>query len=384
MAKTERKSLERGISLATIRQLIELLDQIAPSYLALADDNVGLQIGAKSKEVEAVLVALNVNEAVLREAMEVKAGLLVCHHPLFFKPIRELHLDSYTGRIVEQLLHSDIALFVMHTNFDRAEFSVSHALAEAIGLSNVEVLAKSRDLRFYKLAVYVPSEYTDRVLKAMASAGAGTIGRYTYCSFRTSGTGTFKPPLEAKPFAGEPGKLSQVEEVKLEVVVPPDRLEEVIKEAKRVHPYEEMAYDVYETVNIPINSGLGVIGKLRRPEKLGDLLEKWCNKYGWRPRVVGDLLKSIETVALCGGSGGSLIRDAVAAKADLLLTGDVKYHQALEAKYLGLAVVDIGHAESEEPGIDWLAAKLREMILSSNLKVRVFRSKKPEFLWLRK
>jgi dinuclear metal center YbgI/SA1388 family protein len=370
--------------LATIRQLIELLNQIAPPYLALADDNVGLQIGAKGKEVEAVLVALNVNEAVLQEAIEVRADLLVCHHPLFFKPISQLHLDSFTGRIIEQLLHAGIALFTMHTNFDRAEFSVSHALAERIGLSDVEVLVKSKDLRFYKLAVYVPGEYTNRLLEAMANAGAGTIGKYTYCSFSTSGTGTFKPSLEAKPFAGELGKLSQVEEVKLEVVVPPDRLEEVIKEAKRVHPYEEMAYDVYETVNIPISSGLGVIGKLRKPKKLGDLLDRWCNKYKWRPRVVGDLLKSIERVALCSGSGGSLVQNAVAAKADLLLTGEVKYHQALEARYLGLAVVDIGHAESEEPGMDWLAAKLREMVLRSNLKVKVFRSKKPEFLWREK
>jgi hypothetical protein len=272
----------------------------------------------------------------------------------------------------------------MHTNFDRAEFSVSHALAEKIGLREVEILVRPKDLRFYKLAVYVPSEYTDKLLEAVSSAGAGTIGKYTYCSFRTSGTGTFKPSLGAKPFAGEPEKLSKVKEVKLEVVVPPDRLEEVIKEARRVHPYEEMAYDVYETVSIPINSGLGVVGELKKPEKLGDLLDKWCSSYRWKPRVLGDLLKSIKTIALCGGSGGSLVRDAVAAKADLLLTADVKYHQALEAKYLGLAVVDIGHAESEEPGIDWLTAKLKEMVLNNNLKVEVFRSKKPEKLWLEK
>lgn len=353
-----------------ISDLITTLENIAPPDLAADGDTIGLQVGSRGREVRRVCVTLDVTQDIIDKAVSLAPDIIVAHHPLIHTPLAAVSEDSPVGRRVTKLIRSDIALYVMHTNFDCAPGGTNDVLADLLGLTDRSPLDVSRRDPFYKIAVFVPGDHVERVRDAMAETGAGRIGMYTYCSFRTPGIGSFVPLGLAQPFIGSVGKLEEVEEYRLEMICSGSWLDEVLPAMLEAHPYEEVAYDVYELANEPIPYGFGRVGNLKSPTTLplfAELVRSTLEpKY---MKVEGDPAKPIRRVALCSGSGSGMWNEAVKAGADVYLTGDTKHHDILDANAAGLAIIDAGHYETETPGMRSLADNLRVSLAGSGVDV---------------
>jgi dinuclear metal center YbgI/SA1388 family protein len=345
--------------LPTVGDWLAVLDRVYPSSWAEGWDSTGLQVGDRSWEVSRVLVALDPTRGVVAEAGERGCGLLITHHPLVFQPLPRLDLSDAVTRAAADAISSQVAVAACHTNADVAQPGVSDALAEALGVEVTGVLHQTSAGEQVKLVTFVPPEATVKVLDAMAAAGAGVIGEYTHCSFRVRGTGTFIPSERAHPAVGERGDFNEVEEDRLEIVVPRERLSPAVVALLDAHPYEEPAYDIY-ALSSPGGLGLGRIGRLSAHLSAEDLADRCRERLRSAVRVVGDPGKRVQNVALCGGSGASLLRDAVRAGVDAYVTGDLKHHQALDAVSAGLAVIDAGHHGTEWPFVPVLAGQLSE------------------------
>jgi dinuclear metal center YbgI/SA1388 family protein len=339
---------------------LAVLDEMYPPAWAEEWDSSGFQAGDRGWPAPRVLVALDPTEPVVSEARDRGCGLLITHHPLVFRPLQSLDVADPVARTAAQALASRVAVAACHTNADVAGPGVSDALAEALGLEITGVLRRTEAGGRVKLVTFVPADATAKVLDAVAAAGAGVICEYTHCSFRVRGTGTFLPSERSHPVLGERGQLNEVEEDRLEVLVPRDRLQRVIEAMVQAHPYEEVAHDVYP---LTLGGGMG-LGRMARPRErltVGDLARRCRERLGSDVRVAGDPQGEVRTAALCGGSGAALIGDAVRSGADVYVTGDVKHHQALDALGAGLTVVDAGHRGTEWPFVAHLAARLREV-----------------------
>ncbi|MGH2710477.1 MAG: Nif3-like dinuclear metal center hexameric protein [Actinomycetota bacterium] len=338
---------------------LKLLDEWYPPSSAEEWDNVGLQVGSRSWPADRVLVALDPTVGVIGEAAEKQCGLLITHHPLIFRPMSRIDLEEVEGRAVSAAVSSRVGVIACHTNADVASPGVSDALAEALDLDVAGPLQRTAGVGRMKLVAFVPPEATSKVLDAIASAGGGVIGEYSHCSFRVRGTGAFLPSERARPVVGERGAINEVEEDRLEVVMPEDRLGDAVEAMVNAHPYEEVAYDVYP---LAPGGGLG-LGRLAVPrgyDTAAALAELCTERLGAQARLAGDPVRHVQSVALCGGSGASLIPAAVRAKADVYVTGDVKHHQALDAVAAGLTVIDAGHHGTELPFVAHLAARLND------------------------
>ena len=341
----------------TVGDWLRILDGIFPPALAEEWDNVGLQVGDRSWAADGVLVALDPTLGVVREAVRRDCGMVVTHHPLIFRPLRSLDLDDPTSRIAGEALSSRVAVAAYHTNADAARPGVTDALAEVLELRVTGVLRPSAPEDRAKLVTFVPTDATAKVLDALALSGAGVIGEYTHCSFRVAGTGTFLPSDRAEPAIGERGELNEVQEDRVEMVLPRARVEAAIGALIRAHPYEEVAYDVYPLLG---GEGLGP-GRLAEPEdelSAAELADRCRGRLGVSVRTAGDLDRRVRTVALCAGAGASLIPDALRAEADAYVTGDLKHHQALDAAAAGLTVIDPGHHGTEWPFVEALGRVL--------------------------
>jgi dinuclear metal center YbgI/SA1388 family protein len=332
----------------TLAQLIGLIEKMAPTALAESYDNVGLQIGDRSKTVRRLMVALEVTDRVIDEAKRRRADTLVVHHPLFFLPIKRLDESDLVGHLAQRLVREGIALIAAHTNLDKSPEGTNAALAEKLGLTDTEVLLPESVGRQFKYAVFVPEGHERAVIEAISNAGGGIIGNYDHCTFRTPGTGTFRGGEGTKPAVGQAGRFEEAQEVRLEAVIPQSALTRVIEDVKAVHPYEEVAFDVYSLEMPPGPWGLGLRAKLAKPMTL----RAWAHHIKRRlklkaVRVVGKEGAAIRTVAIATGSCEMLVRQFAPPHVDCLVTGDVKYHIAVEARAKGLAVVDPGHWASE-------------------------------------
>src|SRR5918999_5996574 len=257
----------------TVADWMGVLDGLFPPALAEAWDSVGLQAGDRAWPAGRVLVALDPTFEVVREAADRGGGLLVAHHPLVFRPLASVDLGDPVGRIVGEALAARMAVAACHTNADAARPGVTEALAEVLGVDVVAVLRPTSTTDRVKLVSFTPSEVTGKVLDALALAGAGVIGEYTHCTFRVRGTGTFLPSERADPAVGDRGALNEVEEDRLEVVVPTERLAETVEAMIAAHPYEEVAYDVYATEG-PTGLGVGRVGRLTEPVTVADLAQR--------------------------------------------------------------------------------------------------------------
>ncbi|MBX6395270.1 MAG: Nif3-like dinuclear metal center hexameric protein, partial [Alicyclobacillaceae bacterium] len=327
-----------------VRDLARWMDEWARPTLALEGDVNGLQIGDPAKPVSKVLVALEVTPEVAEEAIARGVDMILCHHAPLYRPARHLREDNPTGRVLRSLIRADIAVYNAHTNLDVAPGGVNDRLAQRLGLEDVEVLAPTWEERMFKLAVFVPVDHHRKVLDAVCGAGAGWIGQYSHCTFNVSGRGTFRPEEGARPFIGHVGDLEEVDEIRLETVVPEDRLERVVEAMLAAHPYEEVAYDVYPLRRPVRTFGIGRIGRLPSPMTLKDLAE-FVKEALQAPgvRFCGDPGKRVSKLAVLGGSGMRWAEHARRRGADAFLTGDVKHHDALDAVAAGLAVLDAGH-----------------------------------------
>lgn len=347
----------------TCAEIVAVLEELAPPALAEAGDRIGLQFGRPEQVVERVLVCLDVTPAVVDEAVRAGAQMLVSHHPPIWQPFTSLREDRPAQALAADLIRKGLGVYVLHTNWDKAPAGVNACLARALGLEQVESLREAEAELFYKLVTFVPEGYEDVVRDALAAAGAGVIGAYSHCSFQIPGTGTFKPLEGATPFIGTKGELERVNELRLEMILPRKNLNRVLRALRQAHPYEEIAYDVYPLANRQAGAGLGAVGNLAGAAKLADLVERVKAALGVpHVRLLGDPERPVKRVAVCGGSGGDFVALARRRQAELLVTGDVKYHQALEALALDLAVIDAGHWATERVSLPFLAEHLQNAL----------------------
>ncbi|MCI3919714.1 Nif3-like dinuclear metal center hexameric protein [Paenibacillus sp. TRM 82003] len=357
-----------------VRDVVRWMEAWAPPSLAEPDDKIGLQVGSMSAEVTRIAVALDVTEAVVDEAVERGAELIVAHHPIIFRPLASVRTDKPEGRLIHKLLTQGISVFAAHTNLDVAEGGVNDLLADALGLEATRPLKRTVTETLYKLIVYVPVSHRDTVSEAVFAAGAGHIGAYSQCGFAVEGTGTFRPEDGSNPFIGRRGELERVEEVRFETIVPEGARNAVVQAMKRAHPYEEPAYDLFRLELAGPAYGLGRVGKLPRPMTLQAFAEHAKQAFGVPSlRYVGDSGKSVQRVAVLGGSGRSYVKHALAAGADAFVTGDLDHHTAHDAWAAGLALVDPGH-HIEHIMKKGAAARLLERAAADGLTVDVYAS----------
>lgn len=359
----------------SVQSAIEILEKIAPKRLAEDwDTGIGLQIGDPAQSVRGIFVSLDLNEAVLQEAIGAGADLLVVHHTPFFKPLQHLRTNEPQGRLIAEIIRQGMSLYTAHTNLDNAAGGVNEVLAQQLGLTDTEVLAVSRRQKLYKLAVFIPADYEEAVRTAITRAGAGFIGNYSECTFGTEGTGTFRPQEGADPFIGSLGKLEKVAEIRLETIVPEENLSAVVKAMRKAHPYEEPAYDIYLLANEGRTFGAGRVGRLAEPLSLREFAALVKERLQIEHlRYCGDPAREVAKVALCGGSGMSYWRQAGFHGADVLLTADVKYHDAQDALAAGLCVIDAGHYATERPVMTVVAEYLREHLHKKDVQITVSR-----------
>jgi len=349
-------------------KIIKIIEDWAPKSIAWEKDNVGLQVGSLRREVKNILLCLDVDEKVIDEANRKNCNLIISHHPLLFRPLKKLDIEKdKISRIIEKLIKKDITLYSAHTNLDFTKDGVSFQLAKKLKLTNLKFLLNLSSNQ-NKLVVFVPRTHTNKVAEAMHLAGAGIIGEYTNCSFRSLGTGTFNGSEKSNPKVGVKGKFESVDEVKIEVLVNSFELKKVISAMKKVHPYEEVAYDVYPLVNENVNYGMGVIGELQK-----ELSEKEFLGHVSKSLRIKNLRYShgskfrIKKVAVCGGSGSDLLDPALQNNADAFVTADVKYHTFQDAEN-EILLIDAGHYETEIPSLDELKNRI-EKSLKNKTKV---------------
>jgi len=357
---------------ATVAQMMRLLDDLAPPRLAESWDNVGLQIGSRHWPVMKVWTALDPLPEVVAAAVENGVDLLVTHHPLIFKPLKRIDSDSPTGRIAEMALSAKLAIFCAHTNLDSAPGGVNDILADRVGLQSLRALDKAADADLCKVVVFAPETHARAIMDAMFEKGAGRIGNYSSCSFRCEGTGSFLPGEQTSPAVGRIGALSEVPELRIEVLVHHDDVERVVAAAGKAHPYETMACDVYPLRGQDPGIGLGRVGTLPVPAALADFSKNLKAVLNLSMvKVVGSASMPVKTVALCSGSGSGLLRSAMASGADAYVSGDLSYHTARDAQQAGIAMVDIGHFGSEHIIVDALAAALGKAVEKDGISVDI-------------
>ncbi|MGH8861008.1 MAG: Nif3-like dinuclear metal center hexameric protein [Jatrophihabitantaceae bacterium] len=349
-----------------IADIRRVLDEWFDPAWAESWDAVGLVCGDPDAPLERMLLAVDPVPATVDEALALDAQLLVTHHPLLLTGVHGVPADDPKGALIHRMIRGALAHFVVHTNADVADPGVSDALAARLGLTAVRPLAPQPDEGVDKLVVYVPRADADRLIDALAAAGAGAIGDYDRCAWTTEGIGTFRPLDGAQPRLGLVGAIERVPETRVEIIVPSGRRGAVITALRAVHPYEEPAFDLLVQAPLPSRRGTGRIGELATPTTLRAFTTHAAATLpatAWGVRAAGDPDRAVRSVAVCGGSGGSYAATARRAGADVLLTADLKHHPVVEEVAerggAGLALIDAAHWATEAPWLDDLAARLR-------------------------
>jgi dinuclear metal center YbgI/SA1388 family protein len=330
-----------------LKDLTSYLDSAIPLSFQESYDNSGLQVGSPEQEISSAMISLDVTEKVIDEAIAKKCNLVVSHHPLIFNGIKSLTGKSFTEIIVCKAVKNDIAVYSAHTNLDIFNDGISRKMAEKIGLGEIKVLSPSLN-KLLKLVTYIPESHLEAVRNAIFEAGAGVIGNYDQCGFMSSGTGSFRANASAKPFIGEKGMIHFENEVRFETILFTHIREKVVKALLESHPYDEVAYDIYALENTNVEIGLGCVGKLAEPVSEDDFLQLIKSAFDAKGiRYTGLTGRKISKVALCGGSGISLLNMAINSGADAYLTADIRYHDFFKTESK-LLLVDAGHFETEK------------------------------------
>jgi dinuclear metal center YbgI/SA1388 family protein len=344
----------------TISAACAFLDRFAPPALAADWDNVGLLFGDGAAEVRRVLTCLTVTQAVVSEAVAEKADLIVTHHPILFHGAKRLSTTTAEGRLLWPLARAGVAVYSPHTAFDNTTGGINESLARRLGLTNVVPLRRRDGERRCKVAVFVPDSDLQKVSDAMFAAGAGVIGQYEQCSFRLAGTGTFFGTDSTNPSIGQKGRREDVSEWRLEVVCPEAILTPVLAAMRSAHSYEEPAFDVYPLQPLPGPGGEGRVGDLAATIGLRELAARVkTNLKVAAVQVVGDPARPVRRVAVACGAGGEFLADAVRAKADVFLTGEMRFHDYLSADAQGIVLILPGHYATERPAVEELAGRLQ-------------------------
>ena len=330
-----------------IIEIIKFVENWAPAGCAWEKDNTGLQVGAPGRDLENVFLCLELTESALREAVKKKCNFILTHHPLIFSPIKKLDFQNNPkSQLIEKLIKQNITLYAAHTNLDFTVGGVSFILAKALKLKNISFLENQVNNQF-KIVVYIPETYLNDFSDALFEEGAGVIGNYKKCSFRTSGNGTFEGNKTSIPAIGKPMKFEVVPEIRLEILTDSWNLKKIISTILKNHPYEQPAYDIYPLNNVNENFGSGAIGDL--PDDLLydaflDYVSENLNISNFR--YCRGRTEKVKRVALCGGSGSDLLNTAISKNADAFITADIKYHTFQEAEDK-ILMIDAGHYETE-------------------------------------
>lgn len=351
-----------------VSEFLAILEELAPRSLAEEWDNVGLQVGSMEASLSSVLVALDVSEETIDEAKKLGCALILTHHPLIFQPLSSVSDESATGRLVRSANLENIAVAAAHTNLDSARHGLADILAGLMELGRVKPVAPAKS-GWSKLVVFVPPDDLERLRSALFQAGAGVIGDYSHCSFVTEGTGTFLAGKGARPVIGKVGRDEQVSEVRLEMVFPAEKHQAVTDALIEAHSYEEPAYDIYTIENTDRHAGAGRSGELSSETGLEDLAGQLAELFGLdEVRFAGPPARLVRRVAVVPGSGADYI-SLCAGDTDVLVTGDIKYHQRMQAEEAGLALIDIPHEVSEKLALENWAARLAVVLEPHEVKV---------------
>ncbi len=355
-----------------VGELIKQIEDWAPPGAAWEKDNVGLQIGSRGDKLKNILLCLELDDEVLKEAIKKKCNFIFTHHPLIFNPIKKLDFQKDNqAQLIQKLIKNNISLYSAHTNLDFTKDGVSFELAQMLKLKNVKFLELAEGNQF-KISVFVPEESVEKLSAELFNSGAGIIGNYENCSFRLKGEGTFKGNEKARPVIGKKGKVEKVNEIRLELIVDVWNLKNAINAIKEFHPYEEPAYDIYPLKNKNTNYGAGAIGELTN-----ELSEKEFLKYVTTLLKTGRLKycsgngKIIKRIAVCGGSGSELLNNAINSRADAFITADIKYHTYQEA-YGKILMIDAGHYETEIGSLNAVKRKIDAILLKNN-SIKVYK-----------
>ena len=345
----------------TLSTILDHLERFAPTQTAADWDNVGLLLGERESQVSRLMTCLTVTPTTAREAIDRRAELIVTHHPILFKATKRLTGDTAEGKMLLSLIRAGVAVFSPHTALDNATEGINALLVKKLGLEEVRPLSqgKGHGSKQVKLVVFVPESDLSRVSDALFAAGAGRIGEYAECGFRVAGTGTFHGSAASNPTVGQKGQREEVGESRLEVVCPESRLAEAIAAMRSAHSYEEPAFDVY-ALALPPGVGEGRVGRLPDAMPLGKVAEGLRQALKCGPvQVVGAVDRPIRTVAIVCGAGGEMMSDAIRAKADVFVTGEMRYHDYLAAEAAGLGLILPGHHATERCGVEDLVERLR-------------------------
>ncbi len=330
-----------------IKEIVSTLEDYAPLSMQESYDNSGLIAGSDDDQVNSVLLSVDVTEKVIDEAVRRDAGLVISHHPLVFSPLKRITNRSRVERLLMKALRNNIALYAAHTNFDNAARGVNEFICRKLGLKDLQIVSPAAQ-KLRKLVVFVPSDHADSVRKAIFGAGAGQIGEYDQCSFNLQGEGTFRPSDEASPFTGEKGQMHTEREIRVETIYPFYIEEKVLGAMFESHPYEEVAYDIYPVENKFGEWGMGMTGRMEEPSEEMEFLKTLKEVFS-SPVIkhTGLLGGKVEKVAVCGGSGSTLLENAISVGADVFVSADFKYHQFFDADGR-IVIADVGHFESEQ------------------------------------
>lgn len=351
-----------------LSRLTALLEEWYPPSGAEDWDAVGLTCGDPDQEVRRVLFAVDPAPAVVQEAVEWQADLLVTHHPLLLRGVHSVAATRPKGRTVQTLIRSGCALFTAHTNADAPVGGVNEALARALGVQDPSVIRPTRGPQLDKLVVFAPADHAPAVREAMTSAGAGTIGDYDSCTFTSPGEGRFRPLDGAKPAVGRVGEVEVVDEVRVESVLPRSRRAAVVAAMRAAHPYEEPAFDILELADLPgpHTPGHGRIGPLRAPVPLRDFAQQVARvlpRTAHGVRVSGDPDAPVRTVAVASGAGDFLLDAVRGTDADVFVTSDLRHHPASEFREHGrAALVDVSHWAAEWTWLPVVEARMRDAL----------------------
>tara|TARA_R110002050_G_scaffold14313_7_gene45293 strand:+ start:67464 stop:68558 length:1095 start_codon:yes stop_codon:yes gene_type:complete len=355
-----------------VKQVTDILEELAPLAYAEDFDNVGLLVGSPQLEVSGILVTLDTLENVIDEAIEKNCNFIVSFHPIIFGGLKKLTGANYVQRVVIRAIQNNIAIYSMHTALDNSNHGVNAKICEILGLKNTKILIPQKGT-IKKLSTYVPKNDAEKLKSALFEAGAGNIGNYSNCSFTSDGTGSYKAGEKANPAKGEIGKTHYEPETHISLTFEKGVEQKVLDALIKNHPYEEVAYELQTLENNNQNIGMGMIGALENALAESDflsLVKEKMNAEGIRHSAL--LGKKIKKVAVLGGSGAFAISAAKHANADIFISADIKYHQFYEAEG-ELIIADIGHYETEQFTKNLLVDYLTKKI--PNFAIRLSESK---------
>lgn len=366
--------------MSNVASVMNFLEGFAPLHLAAEWDNVGLLLGERDSPVQAIMTCLTVTPDSAEEAIAAGANLIVSHHPILFRAVKRLTSTTTEGRMLYRLARAGIAVYSPHTAFDNTAGGINDMLASRLGLTQVRPLQPLAERRQCKIVVFVPDDDLAKVSDALFTSGAGLIGQYSECSYRLSGTGTFFGSDAANPTVGQKGRREEVNEWRLEVLCPEDAVDQAVRAMRKAHSYEEPAFDVYPLRPNPGKLGIGRLGDLPSPMPLGQFAKLVSERLGTTgTHMVGDPEQVVRKVAIVCGAGGDFATQAM-GRADVLLTGEARFHDCLAAVARGLALVLPGHHATERCGVEEMASILgREF---AGVKVWASATEKDPLHWI--